>query len=78
MIRDELRSLFALIGVEDALQKYVITAGVNSVLVFSRIRIPEQKIRDRVVKHWVDTLPSPVALFCVSSWRSPRSSLLGT
>ena len=45
MTGDEWRSLFA--------------AGVQSVLVFSRIGITEQEIRDRVVKHWVETLPSP-------------------
>ena len=60
MTGDELRSLFALTGVEDSLKEYVITAGVQSVLVFSRIGITEQEIRDRVVKHWVETLPSPV------------------
>ena len=60
MTGDELRSLFALTGVEDSLKEYVITAGVRSVFVFSRIGITEQEIRDRVVKHWVETLPSPV------------------
>ena len=60
MTGDELRSLFALTGVDDSLKEYVITAGVQSVLVFSRIGITEQEIRDRVVKHWVETLPSPV------------------
>ena len=60
MTGTELRSLFTLTGVKDSLEEYVITAGVQSVLVCSRIGITEQEIRDRVVKHWVETLPSPV------------------
>ena len=60
MVGDELRSLFAFTGVEEILEEHVITAGVNSVLVFSWIGIMEQEIRDRAVNHWVHTLPSPV------------------
>ena len=65
MTGDEFRSLFALAGVEKAQWEYVIKEGVLSVLVFSRIGIAEQEVRDRVVKPQVEILHSPVAPFRV-------------